>query len=322
MYSSVMHAEVLSSFSLETEALSTPSVEQAYRLMVDGEVPRGMQALFSSLAHSRAVLNESDWKRFCQDCRRHPIRELVHQDPITARSFAKPRGYAGDAVLMDLMYGMSPRSLGSASKLGQEVAQHVFGQPSARSVRERRDLLARKIDRVAQETPGARILSVACGHLREAPFSAAVREHRLGQFLALDQDPRSLAVVEQELAPSGIQAVPGSVKTLLKGETRFADLDFIYAAGLYDYLPQLVAIRLTHVLFSMLRSGGRLLVANYIDSAHDAGYMEAFMDWWLLYREQRDVEEWLQDIPRGELAGYQLQWDSPHNVLYLEAVRR
>jgi SAM-dependent methyltransferase len=297
-------------------------VEQAYQLMAGGEITQGMQTLFASLARTRAVLEEPEWKRFCEDCRRHPIRELVHQDPITERSFTKPRGYSGDAVLMDMMYGRRTRHMEAATPLGQVAARYVYGQPSAQSVRERRELLARKIDTVAQETPDARILSVACGHLREAPLSAAVRERRLGQFLALDQDPRSLAVVEQELASHGIQVVPGSVRTLLKGETRFTGLDFIYAAGLYDYLPQPVALQLTRVLFSMLRSGGRLLVANYTDGAQDAGYMEAFMDWWLLYREQSEVEAWLQDVPRRELSGYHFQWDSLRNVLYLEAVRR
>jgi len=29
----------------------------------------------------------------------------VHADPLTYRAFSKPRGYAGDAVMMDHIYG-------------------------------------------------------------------------------------------------------------------------------------------------------------------------------------------------------------------------
>jgi extracellular factor (EF) 3-hydroxypalmitic acid methyl ester biosynthesis protein len=297
-------------------------LDQAHELITGGETLRGMETLFSRLAHARALGDTEEWKRFCQQCRAHPIRKLVHQDPITARSFERPRGYSGDAGLLDLMYETQTPERQRASPLGQEICQYVYEEPGALSVRERRDLLAQRIDAIADDIPGASILSVACGHLREACLSHAVTEGRFGRFLALDQDPQSLAVVERELAPHGVEAVQSSVKALLKGERKFADLDFIYAAGLYDYLPQPVAIKLTTILFSMLRSGGRLLLANFTDRSHDSGYMEAFMDWWLLYREPQEVQEWLRDIPAGELARHQLFWDSPHNVVYLEAIHR
>jgi hypothetical protein len=75
----------------------------------------------------------------------------------------------------------------------------------------------------------------------------------------------------------------------------------------------------------MLRSGGRLLLANYTETAADAGckaYMEAFMDWWLIYRDEHEVAEWLQDVPRNELARHRLFRDDPGNIIYLEAVHR
>ncbi|WP_257455464.1 class I SAM-dependent methyltransferase [Archangium lipolyticum] len=300
-------------------------LDQACDALAGGETRKGMQLLFSTLGHARSVLDGEDWKQFCRDCLTHPLRELVHQDPIARRSFARPRGYAGDAVLLDLMYQTEMPERARASKLGQELCQFMYEQPSAVSLRGRRDLLARRINDLAEEVPDARVLSLACGHLREAHLSQAVRERRLGRFLAVDQDPKSLAVVQRELVPLGIEAVPGSVKAVLRGQLAFSDLDFIYAAGLYDYLPQPIAIRLTRTLFSMLRPGGKLLLANYIDATFDSGckaYMEAFMDWWLIYREEHEVREWLQDIPRSELATHRLFRDDVGNLIYLEAVRR
>jgi SAM-dependent methyltransferase len=300
-------------------------LDRAHDALASGETTLGMWNLFSTLGHARSVMLHEDWKRFCQDCLSHPIRELVHQDPIARRSFARPRGYAGDAVLLDLMYQTEMPERARASRLGRELCQFMYEQPSAVSLRWRRDMLARRLDAVAEEIPEARVLSVACGHLREAQLSQAVRERRFGQFLALDQDPKSLAVVQRELVPMGVEAVPGSVKALLREQQTFSNLDFIYAAGLYDYLPQPVAIRLSRILFSMLRPGGRLLLANYTDGTFDRGckaYMEAFMDWWLLYREEPELREWLQDIPRGELASQRLFRDDIGNIAYLEAVRR
>jgi SAM-dependent methyltransferase len=296
--------------------------------MSRGEVTQGMQLLFSALGQTRATLLPEAWKAFCQDiCLRHPVRELVHQDPLTRRSFDKPRRYAGDAVLLDLLYeGIQPAyHPHRPSEIGQAIHDYLSQQMSVTSIRGRRDLLARRIDSIAEQVPGARVLSVACGHLREARLSRAVREQRLGRFLALDQDPESLAVVDRELGTFGIETVAGSVKAMLKGELRFDAMDFIYAAGLYDYLRQPVAIQLTRVLFSMLRPGGRLLLANYADPPADSSfkaYMEAFMDWWLLYREESEVDGWGEEIPRAEVAGRRLFRDDTGNLLYLELIRR
>ena len=38
----------------------------------------------------------------------HPLGELLHRDPFTRRGFDKPRGYAGDAVLIDYLYATAP----------------------------------------------------------------------------------------------------------------------------------------------------------------------------------------------------------------------
>jgi extracellular factor (EF) 3-hydroxypalmitic acid methyl ester biosynthesis protein len=301
-------------------------LDQAYAVLSGGEVRQGMQLLFSALNHARATLVPEDWKQFCRHvCLSHPIRSLVHQEPFTRRGFEKPRGYAGDAVTLDFVYRDWERDSFCASRLGVELHRFLCSQSTIVAVRGRRDFLTQSIDRIVERAPGADLLSVACGHLREANHSQALRESRFGKFLALDQDSRSLAVVERELGPWGIKTIPGSVRAILKGQMRFAGLGLIYAAGLYDYLPQAVAISLTRILFSMLGSGGVLLLANYADpsAASDfKAYMEAFMDWWLIYREEPEVEEWLRELPQGQVLGHRLFRDSTDNLIYLEVIHR
>jgi extracellular factor (EF) 3-hydroxypalmitic acid methyl ester biosynthesis protein len=327
-----MHENVLSMGTLERGNRlvergnrHTPGLDQAYGLLLSGEARSGMQALFWTLKHTRAILDGDDWKRFClETCRAHPIHRLVQRDLATRWCFTKPRKYAGDAVLLDFFYqDLDLQELGS-SGLGAEILRFLGEQRTVAALRGRRDMLAQWIDVHAERVSDANILALACGHLREAHLSRAVREHRVGDFLALDQDPLSLAVVGKELGPYGIRRVPGSVKALLKGQQSFSGLDGIYAAGLYDYLAQPIAVRLTRLLFSMLKPGGRLLLANYADPPEDSdfkAYMEAFMDWWLIYREAPEVEEWLQDIPKRQLGGHRVFSDATGNVIYLEAVR-
>jgi hypothetical protein len=83
-----------------------------------------------------------------------------------------------------------------------------------------------------------------------------------------------------------------------------------------------VATRLTALLFGMLRSGGRLLVANFAEYPPETGYMEAFMDWWLTYRDEDDMRAMLAEVPMDQLATVRLFRDSVDNVIYLELTRR
>ena len=54
-----------------------------------------------------------------QWCRGHLLQELVQQDAFTARAASKPRGYAGDAVMMDFIYRGTPPA--GTTVLGADV---------------------------------------------------------------------------------------------------------------------------------------------------------------------------------------------------------
>ncbi|NTX65766.1 class I SAM-dependent methyltransferase [Myxococcus sp. CA051A] len=287
----------------------------------DEVLHQDMHSLHLGLLTLRRRWSEEDWKSFCTDtARKHPLRSFVHQCPFTRRAFERPRGYAGDAALIDYLYMDR-----AADELhaGREVYRYMHQQPSAVSVRERRELLARALDATAERVPqNARILSVACGHLREAESSAAVRERRVQELIAFDQDPLSLAEISHHQPLDVVRPHCGSVRALLAGKATFADLDFVYSAGLYDYLSASVATRLTGLLFGMLRSGGRLLVANFARFPPETGYMEAFMDWWLTYREEDEMRALLGEVPLEQLDSVRLFRDSQDNVIYLELTRR
>src|SRR2546421_12699356 len=77
----------------------------AARLEHVEDVAETMAGLFFVLNGMRQYVSESTWKQFAaHECRQHPLMQLLQQDPLTSRAFTKPRGYAGDAVMMDMMY--------------------------------------------------------------------------------------------------------------------------------------------------------------------------------------------------------------------------
>jgi 2-polyprenyl-3-methyl-5-hydroxy-6-metoxy-1,4-benzoquinol methylase len=280
-----------------------------------------MEILHSGLNKIRQRLPEKEWQQYVRShARNHPIRELLHQDPFTSRSFHKPRGYAGDAELIDFIYGEGQQPA-HASSIGQEICEFLNQQPSAVSVRERRQLLAAQLDQLADRIYQPRVLSVACGHLREGLLSTAVAEDRIEELVAFDQDPESLSVVTRDLAGKRVRPVQGSVRTLLAGKHELGEFDFVYSAGLFDYLADRLASRLVARMFTMLRPGGKLWVANFCKTLSEAGYMESFMDWWLILRDEPEVAAFCSEVPRDQMASMRMFRDSSQNVIYLEVVK-
>jgi SAM-dependent methyltransferase len=247
--------------------------------------------------------------------REHPLHALLQEDPFTQRATAKPRGYAGDAVMMDFIYGAAPPPGTRAA--GRALFAVTTRVASSLSVRWRRQYLRSLIDDTAMAVDGARVLSVASGHCRELDGSAVQAPWFRGDFIALDQDPLSCAEVRRAQAGHPVQVVCQGVRDLLAGGSAQAlgRFDLIYSAGLYDYLPDALARRLTARLLAMLRPGGRLVVANFLPASLARGYMELFMDWVLVLRSP----EAMQALAREAGAGTCTTFIDPHrNVVYAE----
>lgn len=296
-------------------------LDRAHERINDGDVFDGMEELLGSLSERRREMPAASWVDWCADLRAHPIFQQVQQSPLTRRAFEKPRGYPGDAATLDLIYGIEPLPA-SVSVLGRQLYAWEFQCPFGRSVRARKELLAARIDRVCARTARPRVLSLACGHVREARSAQALLDRRLGAFFAIDQDAASLAVVAQELSGYGVVPVPGTVRAVVARKLRYRDIDLAYAAGLFDYLPRPVAAQLTARLFEMLRSGGQLLIPNFVDSAPDVAYMEAFMDWQLVYRDEDELASLASVLPPDELASVEVFREEHGNVCVLEITRR
>ncbi len=300
---------------------ATAVFDRTRHALLGNDVHAGMDALRVCLRAVRAHLDPGEWSAFGAQARRHPLHGLLLESPFTKRAFSKPRGYAGDAVLMDLIYGTAPAGR-DLSPLGGMLYGFEFDSPCFQSVRARRAILAREIDDVAAARPGARVLSVACGHLREIEWSRGVRERQVS-ITALDQDRQSLDLIEQEYGGAyGVSAIPGTIGDVLRRATRFRDLDLVYASGLFDYLPQDLARALTDAMFRMLAPGGRLLIANFTPDTCDAAFMETFMDWQLVYRDEESMRALTGSIADSSVDELDQFRDDNRHITYLRLVRR
>src|SRR5690606_29048009 len=130
------------------------------------------ERLVLHLNDTRKTMSESAWRLFAKWAVTHPITRYVHADPFTHRAFTKPRGYAGDAVMMDYIYGFErpvpPEGV-------RDIARFTTNDGcSAQAVRCRRQVLADAIDNmVVRRGRHIDVTALAAGHLREMALSAA-----------------------------------------------------------------------------------------------------------------------------------------------------
>ncbi|MEI6158641.1 MAG: class I SAM-dependent methyltransferase [Roseococcus sp.] len=247
----------------------------------------------------------------------HPISAMVRQDPFTDWSYRRPRGYPGDATLIDFIYGHHTLqgALDAATSVGRDVHLFTHGSEACVAVRERRRLLAHAVEAVLERVADAEVMAVACGHLREMELVRGAQNAR--RIVALDQDADSLREVRRcHGALGNVECVQARVARLFVRPTQFGRFDLIYAAGLYDYLDSDAALRLTTALFSALKPGGRLLFGNFARGIRDEGYMDAFMDWRLVLRDEADIEAMLAGVPATELVAGRVFRGNNRAIIY------
>src|SRR5688572_30579108 len=296
-------------------AACTEVFNSAHEAIVNGDVYDAMDRLRAELRELRSRLPLDDWRTVGEEARRHPLHRLLLESPFTRRAYEKPRGYAGDAVLMDLIYGMSLPG-DDLSPLGGMLYGYEFDSPCFQSVRTRRAMLAREIDSVARARSSARVLSVASGHLREVEWSRAARSGAAA-ITAIDQDRDSLGCIERHYGRYRVSTMAATIGDLLRRSVSLAGFDLAYAAGLYDYLDDDLARTLTTTLFRMLAPGGRLLIANFTPATNDAAFMETFMDWRLVYRTPAKVRALADSIRPTDVAAINLLSDENQQVAYV-----
>jgi extracellular factor (EF) 3-hydroxypalmitic acid methyl ester biosynthesis protein len=261
--------------------------DQTLSLIEQGQIPLALPMLVGKLynAHSDAI----NWDETRASFHKHPLRSVLLEDPYLAHCVAKPRGYAGDAALIDIIYDR---------KLPEDVsaqAAAIFGIttafPTCEAVRLRREYAETVVSTAWQK--GKRICVLACGHFREG--DALIGED-MSNIVAVDQDPLSLDVVRAHHGET-MRCVEANVFNYLRGAVSQGEkFDLIYTLGLTDYLDDR-AMRLLHKMMrACLAPGGTMLLANFRPFHLSTGWMDAVMEWQLIYRSEEELASFAREI--------------------------
>jgi hypothetical protein len=299
--------------------MDTSLLDTYVQRLENGNTHEAMRELVAELSAQRRSMGPGAWKAYVDaSLLTHPLRELLHRDPFTLRAYAKPRGYAGDAPTLDMIYGKTPAG-SDLDPVARRIHAYTTSGPAPRAVRERRARMASLIDDTVRCHPTARILSIAAGHFREIELVTSLNGEFQGELVALDQDAGSLHVVDKDYGHLGVRTVCGSVKRLLLGKGDLGTFDLVYSSGLFDYLADGVARMLCERMFRLLNPGGRMMIVNFLHDIPDVGYMEAFMGWYLIYRSEAELLQLCSGIRKDAIAEVRLSYDAAgKNMAYLE----
>ncbi|NNF99885.1 MAG: cyclic nucleotide-binding domain-containing protein [Desulfobacteraceae bacterium] len=225
------------------------------------------------------------------------IFPYIMRSRFAERAYYKPKGYAGDYLLIDWIYQNEPKGDG---KLGYLIDKWMLQQVAPRAVRSRRGLLIRLIDDFAQEvlesTDNIRIMNLASGPARELfdiitgkPYGDRINA------VCVDIDSEALEYADQKVNTiphnATVRFMQENVIKWALGRARhdFGEQDIIYSSGLCDYLSDRVVSTLIEKCYHQLAPGGRLMIGNFSPVNPDRYHMDQVLYWRLIHRAPEEL---------------------------------
>ena len=239
-----------------------------------------------------------------QPLHRSYVKRQLHPQvlcsPFAYRTYRKPLGYAGDYEMVNMIL----RDPHEGSTLFAKVLNvWLLEQPSAKAHRNRVVYLQRHLrgetERCASHGRKARILNLGCGPAMEIQrFMAEDPICDEARIRLLDFNDETLAHTGQILDSLRVryqrtivlESEKRSVNQILKDSGRIVQpapgdqYDFIYCAGLFDYLSDRICKRLMNYFYEFLAPGGLLVATNVDASNPNRNSMEFILEWHLIYR--------------------------------------
>lgn len=223
------------------------------------------------------------------------------------RAYFKPKGYAGDYLMMEMIYRNQPEGDG---KLGVMLDRWYLGTSAAKAVRGRRDLLGVSLQEACDErlesTDPIRIMNLACGSNRELfDFLSHCKYTEKIEAICVDADLDALQYTNQYVNvfhhSAVIRLMNDNVVKWSLGRVRhnFGMLDIIYSAGLTDYLDHRLFKSLVTRCYEHLKPGGVLVVGNFGPNNPNRIFMDRILQWKLIHRNEAELKQLFAETPFG-----------------------
>lgn len=237
----------------------------------------------------------------------HLLLEIIETNNHVYR---KPLGYPGDYIMMNYIYEYN----GDNNYLGDSTYKKLINNytcniPISCSNIKRKEFLKEKVMEALKRKNKANILSVACGPARE--LIELLKKGKITkplQFICLDFEKKALEYVSSQIDKIdeknkrflSIEYICRDITSIIRDRTlkeKLQDQDLIYAFGIFDYLSERMASRLTKELYQLLDKGGKLIICNAsLEYSSHRAYYELLGEWNMVHRTEDEMLSWTKSL--------------------------
>ena len=210
------------------------------------------------------------------------------------RAYYKPNGYAGDHLMMEMIYANQPDGDG---KLGRIIDSWCLETAAARAVRGRRRFLKEQLENLCRSKASTqrsiKLMNLACGSNRELfDFLSDCDYTERIAAVCIDADPLALEYTHRRVDTfphrAAVKLMKDNVVLWAIGRTKhnFGLNDIIYSAGLTDYLDDRIFLGLINRAYECLTKGGTLIIGNFGPGNHNKAFLDHILHWPLIHRSE------------------------------------
>ena len=180
------------------------------------------------------------------------------ENTLHGRGFSKPNGYPGDFLFLDKIYTTSISADSKYAIWDEYIQQHAA--PNA--VRNRKEYFKHLVKAKTKSGTKFNLLNVVSGSGRELAelYDEISQEQRL-HTTCVEIDPEAI-LFSKELNKAHLESISYVNSNIFKyqGSDTY---DFIWSAGLFDYLNDKAFVMLLKRFKTWQREGGEIVIGNF-----------------------------------------------------------
>ncbi len=265
-----------------------------YQHIADSDGPHVAVSLVHRMIMAITECERAGWSRERILARLQPARAVYADSPFVKRLQDWPRGYPGDFETVE--YILTQRNRATPGRLSYWLEQYALDSSIAQQHRNKVDLQARAILDAVLASPTSRaeprILVLAAGGSPDLRQIQSILTTQRFRAVLLDQDADALAFSAERLTliQQHLTFVQRNVVRGLGDVRPHGPFNLVLAGGLFDYLPDRVAVLILRVAREhLLESGGRFVFTNIGQANPYRHWIEYLGDWRLIHRSENEV---------------------------------
>lgn len=285
-------------FSAPGQERSNESKQDALRV-ISHEMTEAFNALHERFEEISDRI-DPDLRPAHGDFVKRQLHPLMMCSPFANRTYTKPLGYAGDYEMVNMILR---EPLEGKSFYAKAVNGWFVQQWPAEAHRNRITYLTERLCEEAlrgeRRKRPIRVLNLGCGPAHEIlQFMTESDLCKHIEFILWDFNDETVERTSRTLEEcrrknhrtASIQVVKKSVHQVLKDGSRTGpamkqtQYDYIYCAGLFDYLTDKTCKQIMSIFYDWLAPGGLLAITNVVDCKPFRNMLEFLLDWHLIYR--------------------------------------